>query len=189
MEMVIARFKKMMNISMIMELLDVIVGLILFFCTSFVVKVNAVILGSLLLVHGLFSLIRYFYDGLGNRFFAIDLILSVVGIILGLFTIIYSFESVSLLGIMFGVWVICEGLEKGYYGFLLKKVEDSSYPIVWMLSVMVILMGALVLFNPFNAIILLTKLIGLFLICESILEMVSFSIFKKRSKVMLEMFK
>ena len=64
MERLLQRFNRMMNISIAMVSFDIIVGLLLFLGASFVNKVNAVLLGCLLLVHGLFQLIRYFYEGL-----------------------------------------------------------------------------------------------------------------------------
>ena len=112
------RFEKMMLISMGVSLIDVIVGVLFIVCTSFSTKVNMVILGATILVHGLFYVIRYLYDGLGKKVFSVDLISGVASIILGVFTIFNTFDPLSVLGILFCIWLFISGGEKLYYGIL-----------------------------------------------------------------------
>ena len=52
------RFKKMMFASMGVYVLDIIVGLLFFMFETFNDRVSCVILGALILVHGLFFMIR-----------------------------------------------------------------------------------------------------------------------------------
>ena len=85
---VIKRFENMMFSSLLMTIFSVIVGLVLIFCEGFNTDTNCIIIGSFVLVNGLFYIIRYLYDGLGNKFFAIDLITGVICVLLGIFTFI-----------------------------------------------------------------------------------------------------
>lgn len=189
MEKVVARFNRIMNISIVMVGFDIIVGLFLFFEASFVTKVNAVLLGSLLLIHGFFQLIRFFYDGVGKKFFFADLLLSIVGIVAGLFSIFNPNETITIVAILFGVWMLFYGLERLYYAICLMKEKEEIFPLLLIISLLITVMGILIITYPFRAFILLTKLIGLFVLVMSVLDVMTYSLYKKRNKVLLELFR
>ena len=65
------RFKSLMLISLIMVVINVGIGALLTFYLDFTSNVFAVIIGTVILLQGMFYLIRYLYDGLGKKVFAI----------------------------------------------------------------------------------------------------------------------
>lgn len=188
MEMIVNRFKGIMNYSILVTLLDLIVGCILVFCTSFATKVCAVIAGSLILVHGLFYLVKYFYDGLGLKIFRVDLIVGIAAIILGLFTIFNPFSAVSVLGILFGIWLILMACEKFYYVAKFIKVNEEIYPLVGFISILILIMGILCVVNPFESFMIISKLVGIFIICSALFDLMTCMLFKKRALNILKIF-
>jgi len=188
MDKITSRFKRIINFSVGMEIFDIIVGIILFVYTSFSIKMCAVLIGALILVHGLFSLIRYFYDGLASKFFAMDLIVGVSGVILGLFLMFNTFDTLSFLGYLFAAWLIIVGLHRILYGIKLVKINDEIYPLVCMMGLLIVVMGCLVLFNPFESFMLITKLMGIFLIVNTIFEVMTLSLYKKRVQYVIDLF-
>ena len=75
---IVERFNKLLNISFLMVAIDFIVGLLFVLKPEISNKVSLIAVGSLVLVHGLYALINYFYDGLGNKFFKIELIMGII---------------------------------------------------------------------------------------------------------------
>ena len=106
------RFKSLMLVSFGVALLDIFIGIMFMAFTEFSTKVNMTILGSTVVVHALFFLIRYIYDGLGKKVFAIDLIAGVASLILGLFTIFNPFGALDIIGVLFCIWLLIVGAEK-----------------------------------------------------------------------------
>lgn len=188
MDKIVERFYRMMNVSVFMYIFDIIVGALLIYYADLAVKIYAVVLGCLMLVHGLFDLIRYLYDGLGNRIFTADVTMAVSSIIFGIFTILYTFESVSLIGVMFGIWLIVYALQKVYYLFILIKHDEEIYPLIGFITLLEVIMGVLVILNPFDSFMLVTKLIGYFAIATSLLNVMYCLLFKKRAKQLLKIF-
>lgn len=189
MEKIIKRFEVMMIVSFIMCFLDVIAGVVFIKCTDLITRLNVIILGSLIVLHGLFYLIRYIYDGLGNKFFAIDLIISVASLILGVFTIFNPFEALNVLGPLFGIWMIIYGIEKIYYGYRFMKGMEGSYPLTLFIGIIMVIMGILSMINPFSSFMLITRLVGIFLICSGLLEAMICNLFRQRSRHILTIFK
>ncbi len=182
------RLKGLMMISVIMAVVDVSVGCLLTFYLKFSTKLAAVIIGTVILLHGMYHLIRYIYDGLGKKVFAVNLITAVINVILGIFTIVYPFSSINHLGIMFGIYLLGNAYEKGFYGWKLMKKQDASYPIVCFLAFLLVFMGVLVMFNPFKGFMLSTKLSGLFMVCSGVFEAMICKLFFDKSDVLLKMF-
>lgn len=186
---IVKRFENMMLSSLLMSVMDIAIGLLFILYTDFSSKINMIIIGSLILIHGLVYLIRYIYDGLGNKFFSIELVWGVAAIILGLFTIFNPFDALKTMGILFGIWIFISGLDKLYYGVIFIKYQEEISPLVTFISIVLIVMGILTILNPFSAFILITRLVGLFMICGGILDILTCMLYRKRAKALLEIFK
>lgn len=182
------RFKSMMLITMGINVLTIIVGILFFTYASFSVKINTVIMGALILVNGLFLIIKYLYDGLGVKIFNVDLIFGVISSILGIFSIFNPFKLLNVIGIFFGIWLFIVGTEKIYYAYKFMKKQEEIYPIVSFIALLLIVMGILVIFNPFETFMLITRLIGLFMICSSLFEILVCRLFIKRAINILDIF-
>ena len=111
------RFRSLMLISFVMVCINIAIGALLTFYLDFSTKVAAVIIGTVVLLQGMFYFIRYLYDGLGKKVFAVDLIAAVIDIVLGAFMIFFEFKTISHIGIVFGLHLIGAAVEKGYYAF------------------------------------------------------------------------
>lgn len=188
MDLIIKRFYKMMYISMFAVLLDIFMGVILLVFPDMASKMAIVLVGSLIVIHGLFYLIRYIYDGLGSRVFSVDLITGVAAVILGLFTIFNPFNAITVIGILFGIWLLVRGLEKLYYSIIFISHHDDLAPIFIMISLLIILMGILVMINPFESFMLVTRLAGIFLICDGLFELMTCRLFQRKSKDIIKLF-
>ncbi len=187
------RMQNLMLSSFTLVIIDIIAGLAFIMGEKFKLPTNVIILSSLLLVHGLFYIIRYLYDGLGKKVFAIDLIIGIVSMILGIFTYIYLMNDttkvLSMMGPILGIWLITLAIEKLYFGIKFAKSQEEIYPLICFMGALICLMGILVIFNPFNAFMLITRLMGLFIICTGLLDGMTSSLFRKRSKEILKLFK
>ena len=185
---IIDRFNKIMNVSLLLVIMDIIVGFIFIRYAELSSKLMIVILGCYILIHGLFDLIRYFYDGLGNRIFHFDLVNGIFDSLVGLVAILFPTKTLTVVGVFFGIWLIYNGLSKLFYTYKFMKFNEEIYPLVGFISILMIIMGIVVLINPFSSFMLITKLIGIFTVCYGLFEAMYISLFKKRAKNLLKIF-
>lgn len=183
------RFNKVMLASMGVYVLDIIVGIVFFLFNTFSNRVCCVILGALLLVHGLFYLIRYVYDGLGRKVFAMDLVFGVASVVFGLFTIFAPIELISYYLLLYGIGLCIRGLEIMSYGVVFMKKHEEIFPIVSITALLIIIMGVLAILNPFSQFILTLRLVSYFSIVTGLFGCVYSSLLKKRSRAILDMYK
>ena len=183
------RFQNLMLISLIMVVVDVAVGLLLMNYFDFSDKVFSVICGSVILLHGLFFTIRYLYDGLGKNVFRADIIAAVVCIIIGLVQMFGPFITTKNLGIFFGIYLIAEAAEKGYFGYVFFKKKEDIYPLICFVSILMLIMAIFAIINPFERFMLSTRLAGMFMICSGLFDALICVLFRNHSTQVLKSFK
>ena len=98
--------KKNNNISLIISIVFVILGLFLFIKPDITIEIISYIKGASLIVLGVISIIKYFKSDIGISTFSFDLVYGVLVIIAG----VYFIVKPSLLEVLFptilGIWII-----------------------------------------------------------------------------------
>ena len=190
MEVIEKRFKKFQLFSMLVSVFSLIVGgIFLAFENQLLVDIYIVVVGCIVVIAGLFSLVKYFYDGLANDVYKFEIVNGIALLILGAFMLLGNYEDLySIIGIFFGIYYLLTGIMKSYYTFKFLKNNEEIYPLFLIMTILMIVMGILSIFNPFGTFMLITRLISIFLVVGSVLELMSASLFRKRSKYILKIF-
>ena len=183
------RFRKMMFSSIGIFLLDIIIGVLFFVYEDFSADIYSVIVGAGILVHGLFYLIRYIYDGFGRKIFNVDVIFAVASIILGLFGMFNPIKELNLYLILFGVGTCLYGVEMLCFGISFMKKHEETFPLVTFMSLLIIIMGVLAIINPFENFILTARLVSYFSIASGLLGCLCSNLFRRRTFAILDMYK
>lgn len=183
------RLQNLMLVSLVMVVIDVTVGLLLMNYFDFSNRVFSVIIGSVILLHGLFLIIRYLYDGLGKKIFRADIVSAVVCVLIGLFQMFGPFISYKAIGVFYGIYLVAMAAEKGYFGYVFCKQKNEMYPLVCFIAILVFVMAIFVMINPFERFMLSTKLTGMFMICSGLLDAIFCVLFRNRADQVLKLFK
>lgn len=190
MEVIEKRFKKFQLFSMLIALFSLVIGvLFLGFEKHLTIETIYYVVGCIIVISGLFSLVKYFYDGLANDVYKLELVNGIVLLILGGFMLLYKFDNLfKVIGVFFGIYYLFMGFMKGYYTYNFFNSNEEVYPLFLMLTILTIVMGVLSLFNPFSSFMLISRLITIFLVVGSVFELMAASLFRKRAKNILKMF-
>ena len=153
---------------LIAGIITLILGLIVAFHPSGSLNVIAVLIGVLLLIGGLFHLIRMFASGASHRVWLgiSGLLLIVLGVIL----IRHLHLTVALMGLIIGIAWIVQGLSGLAAGFSLPAGEGRGW---WIFFGIVSLIGGIVVTAfPTNSVTVLAVLAGIWFIIQGILEII-----------------
>ena len=186
---IVSKFKKLQLISVVMLALNLAVAIVLYRYPDYSVKVNSLILGGLLMVHGFFSFIKYFYNKINSKIFSYNLVSGVVALILGLFLCLYEVKTISVVGILVGIWFVSEAMIEMIRCIKLFKNHEEIAPLVTFSSLIILVMGALIIFNPFHKYINIPKLISIFMFAYSVLYGMICLLYRKRAKELLSIFR
>ena len=145
--------------------------------------------GILVLISAAFSGIRFMYRGLASKIFNISIWNALLKAVLGIGIIINPNLVTNLFMISVGIVLVAAGLIKLYYAFAFYNNKEEIWPLIGVLSVGLIVMGGSLLINPFSENVLITRVIGVFVVCYGLFDGMQWMLFRQRCSAILKLFK
>lgn len=180
-------FNRMMRYNIVSAIFTILVGIILLFLPKLTNKIVGILAGIIFLVAGINSVYKYFHRD-GAKLYSLNLIFGILYAILGVVLIVYPFTVVEFITICLGLYIVVNGASKMNYALWLKKGNEETWLITLITGIVLLIVGILVIFYPFNATLTITKLTGAFLIITGVLDLMDSILFKQRSKEIMEIF-
>lgn len=175
-------FHKVIISSIVSSLLFFALGVFLFIKPELANEMVGYILGTLIMIAGVNSLVKFFVNQSALRFFDFELVLGILSILLGAMIIFNPLALTGILTIGLGLWMIVQSTIKVQYALELKRYGEDSWLLTLVIAILTLILGLIVIFNPFNGQMLLTKVIGIFIIFYSILDIVECLLLRKDAK-------
>ena len=160
---------------LIVGIVTLILGLIVAFHPSTSLNVIAVLIGVLLVIAGIFHLVRMFSGGESHRIWLgiSGLLLIVLGVIL----IRHLHLTVALMGLIIGIAWIVQGLSALAAGLSGAVGEGRGW---WIFFGIVSLIGGIVVTAfPTNSVTVLAVLVGIWFIVQGLFEIIGAFMFRR----------
>lgn len=170
---------KIFNVSIVTSVIILVLGIFLFIQPDTIIRMISVILGGIILIPGITSLINYIKTKQQS-----SLIMAVVTIIIALILIVNTELVASILPFILGIYFVVNGINRLQYALVLKKSNASNYVTSLVFSILIILCGILFIINPFGGALVITKVMGIFMIIYAVLDLTNSIILKKEINVM-----
>ena len=164
---------KIFNASIVTSVIILVLGIFLFIQPDTIIRIVSIILGGIILVPGITSLLDYFKNK-----YQPSLITGIVTIIIGLILIINTELVASILPFILGIYFIINGINRLQYALELKK-QNINYTTSLVFSILIILCGILFIINPFGGALVITKVMGIFMIIYAVLDLANSIVIKK----------
>lgn len=116
--------------------------------------------GIIVLVTGVGFLISHIRGGLISWFYRLDLILGLLFLILGGYIFLNPWGLLSMIPIVFGVLLIYHGISDLGQAMELRKYGADRWRISIIFAVISIILGVVIMKNPFGTIDMLMRIIG-----------------------------
>lgn len=150
-----------------------IIGLVLMIHPSFSVSVIGVICGISMMFFGAVKILGYFSKDLFRLAFQYDLATGILLLILGALVMVKPDGFMNLICIALGITVLAEGLFKVQIAIDSKRFGISRWWLIMALAVLAGIHGALLVFRPAESSEILTVILGVSLLCEGILNLIT----------------
>jgi len=169
--------KKALNKNMIISIIVFLVGLILFLKPDTTIKSITIIIGILLIIMGSGPIIELLKSEEKKLSFKIapSIILFIIA-----FVLFFSPEIlISIIPLFIGIALVMSSAFKLQNIYNLKKINNifNIWPLIITLAILVL--GILLIINPFGGAIAITQVIGIFLMIYSVLDIVDDIILKR----------
>ncbi len=182
-------FNKIIYGSWISSLLFLAFGIFLFAKPKMANSLIGYFVGGLILVSGAVSLFNYFFAKKEIKYINFELIYGIITIIAGIAIIFNPLSISSIVTLGLGIWMVINGIMKLNTGIFLKKCKEETWVILLFIGILTLLSGILLIINPFKSTMIVTQVVGVFVIVYAILDIMHWLLVKKRSKEIIEFIK
>lgn len=148
-------------------------GIILIAVPDFSVTLAARICGGTLAVFGIFKLIGYFSKDLYRLAFQYDLAFGILLLSIGAVMLIRPGGAINFICTILGVYILTDGLMKIQMSFDAKRFGLRSWVWIFTAAILACIAGLVMLFRPADGARLLTVLLGMSLLLEGILNLLT----------------
>ena len=137
--------------------LYILLGIVALVIPETMQKTLGYLIGIVLIVAGLVSIICYLLRDARENYYHNEFVFGILGIVLGA-VVLYKVEIViSLIPFILGVLVLCSGCSKLQDAIDLKRLDYGSWLGLLIVAAINIILGVVLIYNPFKAAILLFR--------------------------------
>ena len=186
-------FNRVFFLSVISSIVSILLGCLLLFETSASIETMAVILGILLILLGAFIIGRYISSELFRSIFDFSLLYSFLSIISGVLILMDN----SLITIIISAYIFANlmmsAINKINLAVVIKKLDLGNWVLPLLVSLLLIAASVVVIINPINSTMVVTKTVGIVVIISAIIDLIEMIAIKCKvknvKKELLDLFK
>lgn len=161
--------------KLILALCELVLGIVLLINPVKFTTMIIFVAGMLLLISGLFSILRYFKAAPVEAALGQDLTQGLLGVIAGLFCIFKSewfIVTFPLLTVLYGIITLITGISKIQWTVDLIRTRAKKWFLAAISAVITLVCSALILGNPFTSTVVLWTFIAVTLIIEAVFDVI-----------------
>lgn len=168
--MIIDYLKKYEKESIVVSLALLIIAIFLIAKPGIALTTAVTIFGVIFLIEGIISIISYMMEEPEIRTFSSELMMGILLTMLGLIILFNKTLFISMIPIITGIWIIIRSIMKFQLAINLKSSVDEKWG--WMLasSILMCVLGILIIVNPFEAIVTLTRFVGIIIVIAEVID-------------------
>lgn len=171
--------KKTIWPSLISSGIILVLGLLLFFKSSVTLMGISYIFGGLIIAIGVLAIVRFISNNHSDISNQLNIIYGIICIISGIFFIEKPEIIGSIIPVVMGISIIISSSLKIQQSFNLKSLNSSYFFWSFVTALLSLICGVVLLFNPFKGAVIITKVIGIFLVMYAILDICNTIVLKK----------
>lgn len=146
-------------------------GFVLLFFPDLTTSLICTAVGLLLLAYGVSAGVSFFTGSNAGYRFQLDAILGVFAAVLGVFFLVRPQTILSILPVIFGLYILIDGLLNLKRGLDMRSYGYAGWTTTLVLSAVSMVLGALILWNPFSTHLLLVRIIGVSFLYEGVTDL------------------
>lgn len=151
----------------------IVLGLILLFFPTVSTKLICLVIGAAALITGIIRLVKYFRNNADGVFMRTGFISGFLLCSIGLFFIWKPLLITSILPFIIGLVICFNGLIKLQSAFELRRAYYDKWIISLIIAIVTLVLGLLLIFNPFSGVKLAVMMIGIALIIDGITNLLT----------------
>lgn len=152
----------------ISAVLCVLLGLVLLIWPGTTTQIVCMTLGIVLLAYGIIQIVIYLFNRERTIISQGMMLLGIVFAVIGIWIILKPEMIIMAVPIIVGVLIVIHGLHNVVQAIALQKDGYDKWWLAFIFALLTVIFGGVLIYNPFEAVELVVRLIGIFLIYDGI---------------------
>lgn len=172
------KFNQIINEAIGISVIFLLLGVIFLIYPNISIQVVAYLIAFILIGSGIYLIGLEFYNRI--VFFPMDTLFNgIISVILGTIILIYPNIFQIIIPIMLGIYFILDSIFKLKIVTLLRRIDNTSWVLTLLLTILSIICGIVLIANPLDSSIAIALFAGIILIVYSITGIIDMLLFKK----------
>ena len=164
---------KFLRSSLLSSIVLAFLGILLFFKSELAIDIISYVVGGVLVAIGVIALLKYIVNSKSGVKNELDIVYGVCITILGIVVITNPNGLASIIPFVIGIVMIISSAAKISYGFDLKRHNNQLWKSTALVSLITLIVGLLLVFNPFAAADYAVKVVGILIFVSAVLDIVT----------------
>ncbi|GFI03643.1 MAG: hypothetical protein HFI44_03055 [Lachnospiraceae bacterium] len=145
-----------------------LLGLVLVIWPGATSQIICMLLGGVLLAYGILQIAIYLFNRERTIILQGMMLLGIVFAVIGLWILLKPEMIIMAVPVIVGVLIVIHGLHNIIQALALKKDGYENWWLAFVLGMLTVIFGGVLICNPFKAIELVVRIIGVFLIYDGV---------------------
>lgn len=145
-----------------------IIGLVLIIWPGTSTQVVCKVLGAVLLIYGAMQIFMYVLAKERSLYLQGMLVLGVIFAVLGAWILLKPEMIIAAVPVIMGIIIVMHGLHNTAQAIKLKSMNYEKWWLALLLGILTIMLGGVLVYNPFKVVDTVVRVIGAFLIYDGI---------------------
>ena len=177
-------FMQELKLNFILTALFCIVcGVVLFVWPDVSARIVCMVLGAILVLMGAVYLVSFFSSPAGSFMNQIHLLLTICFVAIGVWILLKPEFVIRLIPVIGGIIIIRHGIYDLQQAVYLCRAKYSFWWLALLFAVLTVAFGGVLIWNPFEAMNIAVKFIGVFLVFDGVSDLWIFSRARRVTKI------
>ena len=150
-----------------------ILGILLIFYSAQTIITISYVIGAILIAIGVIAILKFINDYNAKIKNELDIVYGIVSVILGIIVISNPEGIASIIPFVVAVFIIISSATKLQYSLELKKDDNELWKSTMIISIITMLCGILLIFNPFKGAVMFIRVVGILILVYALLDLAS----------------
>jgi len=165
-------FSKLTKSSIISSVALIAFAILLIVQSEATIMAVSYVIGGILIAIGVLAELQ-FIKNIKENPASMEIVYGIVCVILGIIVITNPQEIASVIPLVIGFIIIINSVAKLSYSLELRKEKNDLWLATLVLSIIMTICGVLLIFNPFQGAIFITRIVGIFILVYAVLDLIS----------------
>ena len=170
--MIVEYIKKSERRAILSSAIMILVAILLIIKPETMLSTSVLVFGISLLIDGAYSVILYIVMEREQKMYSYALVEGMVEIMAAMFILMNSNVLISVISIIVGCWIVIKSMMKIQFAINVKNYEGRSWVVILMSAIATLALAVYIFIEPFNSVVSVTVVSGVFLLITGIVELV-----------------